>query len=316
VYHVAVTAFLYGGGSGFSMVAPSGEVNVANGATEQQMAAAFLRSKNGLSLKTKEELQTCQKNRIPFREKDCTIIQSNQSAAYFAPETILVAGLFPIGANGSLGDYGQRNRERLAAAQLAVAHVNENMQLLPDTTLVFQHRDTSRTSSVAIKSVAEFNALGAVAIVGPASSAVAMEMAPVAASLEIPAVSFASTSSRLSSRSDYPFFQRTCVSDALQAPAVADFVKYYNWARVSVLHTGDAYAAGLAEDICKSCEDAGVTIAAQIELKDNDKDAAAASAASASAAASITELAATDSTIHVLVMTAGTGIARQPPKPC
>jgi ABC-type branched-subunit amino acid transport system substrate-binding protein len=62
----------------------------------------------------------------------------------------------------------------------------------------------------------------------------------------IPQVSFASTSTSLSSRETYPYFARTCLPDDIQALGIVDVIFASNLTYVSVISSDDSYSTNLA----------------------------------------------------------------------
>ncbi len=64
---------------------------------------------------------------------------------------------------------------------------------------------------------------------GAATSATAEAAATILASYAKTQISYSATSPDLSTKVLYPYFARTCVSDAFQGAAMADLVKFYGW---------------------------------------------------------------------------------------
>lgn len=58
---------------------------------------------------------------------------------------------------------------------------------------------------------------------------------------KLPQVSYASTSAALSDKSRYEYFARTVPPDDLQAKAIADIVRHYNWTYVSTVASEGDY---------------------------------------------------------------------------
>ena len=76
-----------------------------------------------------------------------------------------------------------------------------------------------------------------VGVVGPASSAVTIQVQNLLQLFSIPQVGYSSTSRTLSDKNYHAYFLRVVPSDKLQARVMADFVKSYNWTYVSAVYT-------------------------------------------------------------------------------
>lgn len=64
---------------------------------------------------------------------------------------------------------------------------------------------------------------------GAETSANSVAAATILAPYKKTQISYSATSSDLSTKVLYPYFARTCVSDAFQGAAMADLVKSYGW---------------------------------------------------------------------------------------
>ncbi|XP_077243558.1 glutamate receptor 3.7-like [Tasmannia lanceolata] len=126
------------------------------------------------------------------------------------------------------------------AIETAVADINDNSSVLGGTKLSLIMRDSN--CSVFMGSIEVFQLLeeGAVAIIGPQSSAVAHMMSFIANGLQVPLVSFAATDSTLSAH-QFPYFLRTTPSDSYQMAAMADLITYYEWRQVIAIFVDDDY---------------------------------------------------------------------------
>ncbi|XP_077243561.1 glutamate receptor 3.7-like [Tasmannia lanceolata] len=126
------------------------------------------------------------------------------------------------------------------AIETAVADINANSNVLGGTKLRLIAQDSN--CSVFTGSIAAFQLLeeGAVAIIGPQSSAVAHMMSFIANGLQVPLVSFAATDSTLSAL-QIPYFFRTTPSDSYQMAAMADLISYYEWRQVIAIFVDDDY---------------------------------------------------------------------------
>lgn len=80
-----------------------------------------------------------------------------------------------------------------------------------------------------------------IGIVGPTNSASSQIVAIALGTRKIATLSPSSTSTELSNHIIYPFFFRNVPNDAAQALAMVDYINYFGWRRVAVLHTTDNY---------------------------------------------------------------------------
>lgn len=74
-------------------------------------------------------------------------------------------------------------------------------------------------------------------VIGPGSSSVAIQVQNLLQLFDIPQIAYSATSIDLSDKTLYKYFLRVVPSDILQARAMLDIVKKYNWTYVSAVHT-------------------------------------------------------------------------------
>ncbi|KAJ7342023.1 hypothetical protein JRQ81_008407, partial [Phrynocephalus forsythii] len=144
--------------------------------------------------------------------------------------------------------------------------INADPVLLPNITLGSEIRDSCWHSSVALEQSIEFirdslisirdekDALGRclpdplyhhqvrvkkpiAGVIGPGSSSVAIQVQNLLQLFDIPQIAYSATSIDLSDKTLYKYFLRVVPSDILQARAMLDIVKRYNWTYVSAVHT-------------------------------------------------------------------------------
>ena len=72
---------------------------------------------------------------------------------------------------------------------------------------------------------------------GPGSSSVAIQVQNLLQLFNIPQIAYSATSIDLSDKTLFKYFLRVVPSDTLQARAILDIVKRYNWTYVSAVHT-------------------------------------------------------------------------------
>lgn len=153
--------------------------------------------------------------------------------ALSAPTEVRIGGLFPLfRLSGEVLSSGQ---QRLASFLMAVRDINSDKELLPNTTVKVSIRDTKfnvgKTFFSALDvSTKSFNGEGVNACIGPAASGESEAAATVFSHFSTPQISYSSTNPLLSNKINFPYFARTCPSDAFQGSAMADIVsKHYGW---------------------------------------------------------------------------------------
>ncbi|KAL8186112.1 UNVERIFIED_CONTAM: Metabotropic glutamate receptor 1 [Gekko kuhli] len=156
--------------------------------------------------------------------------------------------------------------QRVEAMFHTLDKINSDPVLLPNITLGSEIRDSCWHSSVALEQSIEFirdslisirdekDALGRclpdaashhhirakkpiAGVIGPGSSSVAIQVQNLLQLFDIPQIAYSATSIDLSDKTLYKYFLRVVPSDILQARAMLDIVKRYNWTYVSAVHT-------------------------------------------------------------------------------
>ena len=141
---------------------------------------------------------------------------------------------------------------RFAAFRLALSEINNKTDgiaddLLPATQLLYARRDSKCKDRWGFYGAMQltqntFGGQGVHAIVGAACSDASLSAAFLGTRLKVPQVSYSSTSGELSDGSKYPYFARTPPSDAFQAFALANLVKYqFGYNIVATVATTDKY---------------------------------------------------------------------------
>ncbi|CAF4312993.1 unnamed protein product, partial [Rotaria sordida] len=92
-----------------------------------------------------------------------------------------------------------------------------------------------------ITNTTEHDVLG---VVGPTSSTSARYLAPFAAHIGLPLVSYTASNADLDDTFNYPTFFRTIPSDILTAEAIVKLFKYYSWMTCSMIIGNDDYGYG------------------------------------------------------------------------
>lgn len=156
--------------------------------------------------------------------------------------------------------------QRVEAMFHTLDKINADPVLLPNITLGSEIRDSCWHSSVALEQSIEFIRDSLISIrdekdglnrclpdgqslppgrtkkpiagvIGPGSSSVAIQVQNLLQLFDIPQIAYSATSIDLSDKTLYKYFLRVVPSDTLQARAMLDIVKRYNWTYVSAVHT-------------------------------------------------------------------------------
>eukprot|EP00066_Takifugu_rubripes_P010614 XP_003978586.1 PREDICTED: metabotropic glutamate receptor 1-like [Takifugu rubripes] len=192
---------------------------------------------------------------------------------------ILIGALFSVHHQPSAEKVAERKcgeiREqygiqRVEAMFHTLDRINSDPYLLPNITLGCEIRDSCWHSSVALEQSIEFirdslisireDSGGSrwciegvpssqppptkkpiVGVIGPGSSSVAIQVQNLLQLFNIPQIAYSATSIDLSDKTLFKYFLRVVPSDTLQARALLDIVKRYNWTYVSAVHTEGNY---------------------------------------------------------------------------
>ena len=148
------------------------------------------------------------------------------------PAQARLGGLFPsFRLSGAVVNSGQM---RLAGFLMAVKEINLDSSILPNTTIKIAVKDTrlnvGKTFFSALDMASNaFGGSGLDACIGAATSDESGAASTVLTQFSTVQISYSSTSALLSSKINYPYFARTCPSDAFQGAAMADLVYHYKW---------------------------------------------------------------------------------------
>lgn len=104
--------------------------------------------------------------------------------------------------------------------------------------------DGSNQNTALIRALDLIQGRNVSAILGPASSSSSQTVAPVCNAFSVPQISYSSSNPSLSDKTLYPWFFRTCPSDALQGAAWVSILRKFKWEAVGVISTSDAYGSG------------------------------------------------------------------------
>ncbi|XP_043835102.1 metabotropic glutamate receptor 2 isoform X1 [Dromiciops gliroides] len=195
---------------------------------------------------------------------------------------LVLGGLFPVhqkgvpgaGGNGECGGpvNEQRGVQRLEAMLFALDRINSDPRLLPGVRLGAHILDSCSTDTHALEQALDFvraslsrGAPGSrhvcpdgsyaihgepptaiTGVIGGSYSDVSIQVANLLRLFQIPQISYASTSAKLSDKSRYDYFARTVPPDFYQAKAMAEILRFFNWTYVStVASEGDYGETGI-----------------------------------------------------------------------
>nr|XP_032832666.1 metabotropic glutamate receptor 5-like [Petromyzon marinus] len=111
-----------------------------------------------------------------------------------------------------------------------------------------------------------------VGLIGPGSSSMAIQVQNLLQLFNIPQIAYSATSKDLSDKSHYKYFMRVVPSDTLQARAMLDIVRKYNWTYVSAVHTEGNYGESGMQAFRKLADDAGICIAYADKIYSNAEE--------------------------------------------
>ena len=194
---------------------------------------------------------------------------SSSSRSAYRSGDVTLGGLFPVHEYlnprqpcGAISEY--RGIQRLEAMLFAIEQINQNPHLLPgielgalildtcsddnyalEQSLQFVHsRLASRTCTCANQSTNEpvdhQNVFG---VVGATLSSVSVHVANLLRLFQLPQISYASTTPKLSEPS-FEYFARTVPSDSNQARAIVDILQYLNFTYVNAIYSHGDYGEG------------------------------------------------------------------------
>ncbi|KAM9353998.1 metabotropic glutamate receptor 1 [Pholidichthys leucotaenia] len=188
--------------------------------------------------------------------------------------------------------------QRVEAMFHALDRINSDPNLLPNISLGCEIRDSCWHSSVALEQSIEFIRDSLISIrddkdgskwcidgtpsnqppptkkpiagvIGPGSSSVAIQVQNLLQLFNIPQIAYSATSIDLSDKTLFKYFLRVVPSDTLQARAMLDIVKHYNWTYVSAVHTEGNYGESGMEAFKELASHEGLCIAHSDKIYSN-----------------------------------------------
>ncbi|XP_072241836.1 metabotropic glutamate receptor 3 [Leuresthes tenuis] len=189
---------------------------------------------------------------------------------------LVLGGLFPVHEKGAgMEECGRVNEDRgiqrLEAMLFAIDRINMDNTLLPGVSLGVHILDTCSRDTYALEQALEFvrasltkvddteficpdgsyalqddSPLAIAGVIGGSFSSVSIQVANLLRLFQIPQISYASTSAKLSDKTRYDYFARTVPPDFYQAKAMAEILRFFNWTYVStVASEGDYGETGI-----------------------------------------------------------------------
>ncbi|XP_028680726.2 metabotropic glutamate receptor 3-like [Erpetoichthys calabaricus] len=189
---------------------------------------------------------------------------------------LVIGGLFPVHEKGrGTEDCGkineQRGIQRVEAMLLALDEINKDEKILPGLKIGAHILDTCSKDTYALEQSLEFVRasltkvdeteyicpdgsyaihddfpLAISGVIGGSYSDVSIQVANLLRLFQIPQISYASTSAKLSDKTRYDYFARTVPPDSYQAKAMAEILRFFNWTYVStVASEGDYGETGI-----------------------------------------------------------------------
>ncbi|KAM9495069.1 metabotropic glutamate receptor 1 isoform 1-T3 [Clarias gariepinus] len=189
--------------------------------------------------------------------------------------------------------------QRVEATFHTLDRINADPHLLPNISLGCEIRDSCWHSSVALEQSIEFIRDSLISIrddskegskwcvdgtpsshpppskkpiagvIGPGSSSVAIQVQNLLQLFNIPQIAYSATSIDLSDKTLFKYFLRVVPSDTLQARAMLDIVKHYNWTYVSAVHTEGNYGESGMEAFKELAAEEGLCIAHSDKIYSN-----------------------------------------------
>ncbi|XP_062901264.1 extracellular calcium-sensing receptor-like [Mobula hypostoma] len=156
-----------------------------------------------------------------------------------------------------------------------IEEINSDKRILPNITLGYKiHDDCDSPEIATMVTLALLNGqektyadqvcdgpLDISGIVGGAGSSVSIAVARTTGPFRIPLVSYFSTCTCLSDKSEYPTFHRTIPSDQHQSKALGHLVQMFGWAWIGTINSDDDYGNSGIKAFIETAVDFGVCIA-------------------------------------------------------
>lgn len=161
------------------------------------------------------------------------------------------------------------------AMEIARDYVQNHTTLLGPFTLYLNITTSESSPTKAVEMANSLFESGAVGLIGCYSSSESIPVSQqVANQFMKPMISYSSTSSVLGDKTTHPYFLRVIPSDKVQAEVLVDLCYMYQWYRVGVIASEDAYGLNGAEDMKIIGEQKGISIISASFLPGGDPTSA------------------------------------------
>ncbi|XP_066285588.1 extracellular calcium-sensing receptor-like isoform X2 [Branchiostoma lanceolatum] len=209
-----------------------------------------------------------------------------------SPGDIMLGGLFSmhtvlqdpqnnqLATEAQCDNFRYRGFRELSAMRFAIEEINNSTTLLPNVTLGYNIFDDCNHVKKALAASLRFAARNNIAtigfdddcqcnfanpatlgVVGPTSSDITISVANLLGLFDIPMISYAATSTRLSNKSQFPNFLRTVPSDFEQPKVMAEVVAYFNWTWVGTIAGDNSYGRPGIEQFLTEAENRSICVA-------------------------------------------------------
>jgi len=146
-------------------------------------------------------------------------------------------------------------------------------ELLPHTRILVSYNDSKCDATVALQAALHltqnaFDGQRVAAIIGAGCSGASLAAAQVAEASKVPIISPSSHSPELSDGQSYPYFLRTCPSDAYIAAGMIDILqKLLEYTSVGLVTSTDGYGAGAASAFSEAAISADLTLSVAVNFR-------------------------------------------------
>jgi ABC-type branched-subunit amino acid transport system substrate-binding protein len=182
-----------------------------------------------------------------------TVAPPPQTQAFAGPAALKIATLLP--QTGSLAYLGP---PEFAGVDLALKDINAEGGVNAQPVTVLHGDSSDAATDIASGTVDKALQAGATVIVGAASSGVSLKVIDKITGAGVVHFSPANTSDAFTTYNDKGLYFRTAPPDVLQARALADVIIADGSKKIGVMALNDPYGTGLADNLVKNLEAAGV----------------------------------------------------------
>ncbi|OCT90640.1 hypothetical protein XELAEV_18019257mg [Xenopus laevis] len=175
--------------------------------------------------------------------------------------------------------------QQFQALRYAVEEINRSSDLLPNVTLGFYVYDSCSVLKSELQGTFwmltgltqempnySCNESPLSAIIGHSKSTFSILMAHILGLYKFPQISYYSTSSLLSDRTQFPTFFRTVPSDVFQSKGLGQLVLHFKWTWVGLIASDDDYGYEALQVIKEEIIESGACIAYTIYIATNQKN--------------------------------------------